>query len=369
MDRLLAVDELALTATVQAGVTRLALERHLGPRGLRFTVDPGADATLGGMAATNAAGTTTVRFGKMRPNVLALEAVLSSGRVIRTGSRALKSSAGFDLTGLLVGSEGTLAVITELTLRLYPIPEHTVTMQAPFDSTEAAVHAAVGAVAAGVLVSRLELLDERVVAVANQWGDARLPQGGLLIAELEGSRESAEAEARELRGILTECGAISISEERDPTSRSALWKVRHDVFFALKLMAPGRESVSTDTCVPLSELEAHVASAHRLLDQQTLTGGLVGHVGDGNVHVSLLVQPNDAAEMARVHHFIDAVVDDALSRGGTCTGEHGVGLGKIAALEREHGDSTDLMADIKRAFDPAGILNPGKVLRERSAVL
>jgi D-lactate dehydrogenase (cytochrome) len=368
MDRVLAVDDAALTATVQAGVTRLALERHVGPLGMRFTVDPGADASLGGMAATNAAGTMTVRFGKMSANVLALEAVLASGRVIRTGTRAMKSSAGFDLTSLLVGSEGTLAVITQLTVKLHPIPENTIAMQASFATTAAAVRAAVVAVSAGVAVSRMEFLDDRVVAAANAFSGSDLPEGGLLIAELDGSREFVDAEAVVLREILVEGGAISVAEERDPTRRSQLWKVRHDVFFALKAIAPGRSSRSTDTCVPLSQLDGHVARTQQLLEEHALIGGLLAHAGDGNLHAFLLFEPGDPEEMTRIRRFVDAVADDAVARGGTCTSEHGIGLGKIEALEREHGDSIDLMSQIKRVFDPAGILNPGKVVRSSKAL-
>jgi D-lactate dehydrogenase (cytochrome) len=362
MDRILAVDQEALTATVQAGLTRLALERHVGPLGMRFTIDPGADATLGGMAATNAAGTMTVRFGKMRANVLALEAVLASGRVIRTGTAALKSSAGFDLTGLLVGSEGTLAVITELTLKLQPVPEHTIVIRASFPTTEAAVRAAVSAVAMGVLVTRLELLDELVVEAANAFSAAGLPRGGLLIAEVDGSAQAAEAEAALVREVFAEKGAVRIEADADPTERSRLWKVRHDVFFALKALAPGRASRATDTCVPISHLEGHTAHARQLLDELGLMGALLAHAGDGNLHVFLLFDLDDEGEMARVERFVDATIDDALARGGTCTSEHGIGIGKMDALRREHGDSLDLMRAVKHAFDPAGILNPGKIL-------
>jgi D-lactate dehydrogenase (cytochrome) len=364
MDRVLDVDTSALTATVEAGVTRLALEREVGQHGLRFAVDPGADATLGGMAATNAAGTMTVRYGKMRANVLALEAVLASGRIIRTGTRAAKSSAGYDLTGLLVGSEGTLGVITEVTVRLHPIPEHAVMLRASFDGTDAATGGAVDAFSAGVGLCRLELLDDWTVEAVNRYAKAGLPSGSMLIAELEGGKDATEAELATLREVLIAAGGHDLVEERDNTRRRALWNVRHDVFFALKAMAPGRASFSTDTCVPVSALAAHVRAAREALTAHDLVGGLLGHAGDGNVHACLLVDPTQPEEMERVRQFVDTLVDDALSHGGTCTGEHGVGLGKMAALEREHSDITPLMAQIKSVFDPAGIMNPGKVIRQ-----
>jgi D-lactate dehydrogenase (cytochrome) len=362
MDRILDIDTSALTATVQAGVTRLALEREAGQHGLRFAVDPGADATLGGMAATNAAGTMTVRYGKMRANVLALEAVLPSGAIVRTGTHAAKSSAGYDITGLLVGSEGTLAVITEVTVRLHPIPEHAVVLRASFPGTDEATSAAVDAVAAGVGLSRLELLDDWAVEAVNRYADAGLPPGSILIAEVEGGVAATEAEIDTLREVLTAAGGHDLLEERDNTRRRQLWNIRHDVFFALKAMAPGRASFSTDTCVPVSALAAHVRASREALTAHDLIGGLLGHAGDGNVHVCLLVDPDQPEEMRRVRRFVDTVVDDALSHGGTCTGEHGVGLGKMAALEREHPDLTPLMAQIKAVFDPAGIMNPGKVV-------
>lgn len=363
MDRILEVDTTTLTATVQAGVTRLQLEKAVGAHGLRFAVDPGADATLGGMAATNAAGTMTVRYGKMRANVLALEAVLPSGQIVRTGTRAAKSSAGYDLTGLLIGSEGTLAVITEVTVRLHPIPEHAVMVRASFAGTDEATRAATDAFSAGIGVSRLELLDAWVVGAVNRFAGAALPEGGMLIAELEGDRDAAEAELATLRDVFTQAGAHDLVEERDNTRRRRLWNIRHDVLFALQAMAPGRGSFTTDTCVPVAALAAHVRGARTALAAHGLLGGLLGHAGDGNVHAVVLVDPSDAEEMERVHRFVDALVDDALSHGGTCTGEHGVGLGKVAALQREHPDLVPLMAQIKAVFDPAGIMNPGKVLR------
>lgn len=360
MDEILAIRPEDLTATVQAGVTRLQLERRLAEHGLHFPVDPGADATLGGMAATNAAGTTSVRYGKMRAGVRALRAVLPGGRTIATGTRAAKTSAGYDLTGVLVGSEGTLGVITELTLAVHGIPTDTVVLRASFEDIRAACRAAATIVAAGIPVTRLELIDDFEVGALNRHAGARLPDGHALFVELAGAREAVDAELPDVRAILEDEGAHGLVEERDPTRRSALWRARHNLFFAEQALAPGKASMSTDVCVPISELADAVAATRAAIDRRGLLGGIVAHAGDGNIHVGLLIDPD---ELARADDLRVELVADALARGGTCTGEHGIGLGKLAALQREHGDSLDLMAAIKRAFDPRGIMNPGKVLR------
>ncbi len=353
-----------LTATVQAGVTRLQLERAVGPHGLSFPVDPGADATLGGMAATNAAGTTTIRYGKMRANVLALEAVLADGSVIRTGSRARKTSAGYDLTGLLVGSEGTLAVITELTLRLHPIPEHVVALRLGFEDIEAACRTAAAIVGAGAAVTRVELLDEWMVGAVNAFSGTTLPVGPTLLVEAAGSRETVHADLELVRAVATGEGAVEILAEEDADARRLLWRARHDVTHAAAARVPGSKERATDVCVPVSELAASVRFARSEIGRLGLHAGIVGHAGDGNVHVSIHVDPSDQDELARSDGLVSAVVADALARGGTCTGEHGIGQGKIAALEAEHGDLLPLMRGIKQLFDPLGIMNPGKVLRD-----
>lgn len=362
LDRVLALSPENLTATVQAGVTRLALEREAGRHGLFFPVDPGADATLGGMAATNAAGTTTVRYGKMRPNVLALEAVLADGRVIRTGSRAAKTSAGYDLTGLLVGSEGTLAVITELTLRLHPILEHAVALRIAFPTIESACDAAAALVAAGAGVTRIELMDAWIVAAVNAYSGTAYPEGPCLLVEASGSAEVVAADLELAHDVARAAGATEIADEREPEARARLWRARHDAAHASAAKVPGTKERATDVCVPLTELAGAARFARAEIDRLGLQAGIVGHAGDGNLHVAAQIDPADRDEVARSDELVHNIVWDALGRGGTSTGEHGVGLGKIAALEQEHGDLLSLMRAIKTAFDPAGVLNPGKVL-------
>ena len=361
LDRILEIAAGDLTATVQAGATRGALDRAAGAHGLFFAVDPGADATLGGMAATNAAGTTTICYGKMRANVLALEAVLPDGSVIRTGSRAPKSSAGYDLTSLLVGSEGTLAVITELRVRLYGIPEHVVAQRIAFASLEAACRTAAAVVAAGSAVTRLELLDARSLAAINTHFGTAYDEGPCLLVEAAGTEATVEADLAFVRELAEAEGATEIVDEREPEGRARLWAVRHEATYAAAAASPGRRERATDTCVPVSELAAAVALTRDELERLGLEGAILGHAGDGNVHVSLWVDPDDDAETALADELVDSLVADALARGGTCTGEHGIGLGKLRALELEHGDLVPLMRRIKDVFDPNGIMNPGKV--------
>ena len=361
LDRILEIAPDDLTATVQAGVTRSALERAAGAHGLFFPVDPGADATLGGMAATNAAGTTTIRYGKMRANVLALEAVLADGRVVRTGSRAPKTSAGYDLTSLLVGSEGTLGVITELRVRLYGIPEHVVALRVAFPTVEAACRTAAAVVAAGSAVTRLELLDAWTIRAINAHLGTGYPAGPCLLVEAGGTQATVEADL-ELVGDLAEAeGATDVVEERDPEGRARLWAARHAAAYAAAAAAPGRHERATDTCVPVSQLAGAVEFARAEAERLGLEAAILGHAGDGNVHVSLQVDVDDPDETARADELVERLVVDALARGGTCTGEHGIGRGKLRALELEHGDLLPLMRGIKRLFDPNGILNPGKV--------
>jgi D-lactate dehydrogenase (cytochrome) len=368
MDRILTIAPEDLTATVQAGVTRRTLERAAAEHGLFFPVDPGADATLGGMAATNAAGTTTVRYGKMRANVLALEAVLAGGRVVRAGSRAPKTSAGYDLLGLLVGSEGTLGVITELTLRLYGIPETAVALRIAFPDVAAAARAAVATVAGGVGVTRAELLDGWTIAAINAHEGSDLPPVPTLLVEATGTEESVVADLELVRAIVESEGATEVVAERDPTARAGLWAARHAAAHATAAAAPGKRHRSTDVCVPLSELASTVALARAEVDRRGLVAGILGHAGDGNVHVALHVDPDDPAEVAASDELVEVLVADALARGGTCTGEHGIGLGKLDALALEHPDLLPLMQGIKNLFDPHGIMNPGKVLRAGSDV-
>jgi D-lactate dehydrogenase (cytochrome) len=363
MDAILDVSPDDLTATVQAGTTRGALERAAAPHGLQFPVDPGADATLGGMAATNAAGTTTVRYGKMRANVLALEAVLPGGRVVRAGSRAPKTSAGYDVLGLLIGSEGTLAVITELTVRLQGIPEHAVVLRLSFPDIESACRAATTIVAAGVGVTRVELLDGWTIAAINAYRGTGFPAEPSLFVEAAGSEATVAADLELVTQVARSEGSTAVVAERDPTARARLWAARHASAYASAAAAPGTRPRSTDICVPLSELAAAVSFARGEVERRGLIAGIVGHAGDGNVHLSLHVDPDDPDELRSSDELIELLVTDALARGGTCSGEHGIGLGKVGALEREHGDLVPLMRGVKALFDPHGIMNPGKVLR------
>jgi D-lactate dehydrogenase (cytochrome) len=362
MDAIVALRPDDLTATVQPGVTRSQLEAAAGPHGLWFPVDPGADATLGGMAATNASGTTTVRYGGMRAHVLALEVVLAGGRVVRTGSRAVKTSAGYNLTNLFVGSEGTLGVITELTLRLHPIPDHVVVARAAFPSVEAACRAAASMIGAGVLVTRCELLDAITIAALNAFTGSSFPVSPHLFIEFGGSQAGVAGDLATTQELAQDEGALAFESESDPTARAQMWSARHNALHASLALSPRSRAMTTDVAVPVSELAGAIEHARRALDASTLRGGIVGHAGDGNFHVAFLLDPEDASSIAEAKTLNTALVDDALARGGTCTGEHGIGFGKLDYLEREHGDLLPLMRGVKDLLDPNGIMNPGKVV-------
>ena len=353
MDRLLELRSDELNATVQPGLTRLALSSAAGERGLFFPVDPGADATLGGMAATNASGTTTVRYGGMRRNVLALQVALADGSLIRMGTRAAKSSAGYDLTSLFVGSEGTLGVITELTVRLYGLPDRVLAVRVTYRTLDDACQAAAALVAAGAPVARLELLDAATITAVNAYKGAEYPETPTLFLEVEGE----DGDVRELCA-----GALGYESDADPTGRARLWAARHHVLFALLAAAPGKVHKSTDVCVPVPALAQAVRHARTAVDAHGLQASIVAHAGDGNYHVLFMLDPASADELQRAERLNDEIVDWALAHGGTCSGEHGIGLGKLGYLEREHGDLLPLMRGIKNLLDPAGILNPGKVM-------
>ena len=360
LNRIVAVEPGDLSATVEAGVTRLQLNDRLGREGLVFPVDPGADATLGGMAATNASGTATVRYGGMRAHVLALEVVLAGGRIVRTGSRARKSSAGYDLTSLFIGSEGTLGVITELTLRVHGIREHVVTVRAAFGDLDAACAAAVALVGAGVGVERLELLDAPTMRAVNAYKRKAYDEAPSLFLELGGTEAGVDSDLAAAQELLEDCKAFQV--ERDPTARTRLWEARHHVLFALVAASPGRRHMSTDVCVPVSRLPDAIRQARRSIDERGLEAAIVAHAGDGNYHVLFMLDPAEPSELERARSLNAELVEWALAHGGTCTGEHGIGLGKIDYLEREHGDLVPLMRGVKQLLDPHGILNPGKVL-------
>ena len=367
LDRIVELAPGDLSATVQAGVTRKALERAAGEHGLFFPVDPGADATLGGMAATNAAGTTTIRYGKMRANVLALEAVLADGTIIRTGSRAPKTSAGYDLTSLLVGSEGTLAVITEVRVRLYGIPEHVVAQRISFPTIEAACRTAAAAVAAGSAVTRLELLDAWTLATINAYRGSSYPEGPCLLVEAAGTEATVEADLELVRELAEAEGATEIVDERDADGRARLWAARHDAAYAAAAASPGGASARPTRASPSPSWPARSPSRAPRSSASASTRRSSATPATATSTSASSSTPDDPAELALADELVERLVVDALARGGTCTGEHGIGLGKIAALELEHGDLVPLMRGIKRVFDPLGIMNPGKVFTyERS---
>ncbi|MEM9812082.1 MAG: FAD-linked oxidase C-terminal domain-containing protein [Pseudomonadota bacterium] len=352
-----------MIAVVQPGVTRSALNEALRATGLFFPVDPGADATLGGMAATRASGTTAVRYGTMRENVLALEVVLADGRVIRTGSQAPKSAAGYDLTKLIVGSEGTLGIMTELTLRLRGQPEAIAAAMAPFPSVDAAVSTVIQTMQMGVNVARIELLDRISVAALNSYFKADFPETPHLFLEFHGSESGVAEQAAMVGEIAEEMGAGTFRHATATEDRTALWKMRHNAFYAIKAMRPGCLAVTTDICVPISRLAQAIADTEADIAESRLNGPILGHVGDGNYHTTLLVEPRNADEIAEAKALAGRMAERALKLGGTVTGEHGIGAGKMSYMAAEHGAGWQLMAEIKRALDPKDILNPGKVVQ------
>lgn len=363
MNRVVAVRPEDLDATVQAGVTRKALNAQLHGTGLFFPIDPGADASLGGMAATRASGTNAVRYGTMRENVLALTAVMADGSILKAGSRAKKSSAGYDLARLLIGSEGTLGIITELTVRLYPIPEAISSAVCAFPAVGDAVATVIETIQLGVPVARIELLDALAVAAINRHSKTTLREAPTLFFEFHGSPAGVEEQARSVQAIAAEHGGMDFEWATRPEDRSRLWQARHDAYYACLGLRPGARSLTTDVCVPISRLADCIGETVADLAASGLTAPLVGHVGDGNFHLLLLADPADAGENERAKAFSNRLVERALAMEGTCTGEHGVGVGKRKYLALEHGAAgIAAMRAIKRALDPDGILNPGKIL-------
>jgi D-lactate dehydrogenase (cytochrome) len=353
-----------LDVVVGAGVTRRALDARLRPEGVFFSVDPGADATIGGMVATGASGTTTVRYGAMRENVLALVVVDARGRVLRTHSRARKSSAGYDLTRLMIGSEGTLGLICEATLRVHPIPEATAAAQCTFPSIDAAVRCVMRIGQYAIPVVRIELADELQIEAINRHFDTSFAVAPTLFMEFAGgSEQEVAAQAHEAAEIAAEFGAGDFAWAADETARRRLWHARHGAMEAVRAMRPGGAALTTDVCVPLSALAESVLATQDDIAQSGLMAAIVGHVGDGNFHVCVILDPHDAAEVARGEAFHARVVQRALANEGTCTGEHGVGYGKSGFLIAEHGEAAvEMMRAVKQALDPDNIFNPGKVL-------
>jgi len=363
MNKVLRISSDDLDATVQAGITRKQFEKHLRSTGLIFHLDPGADATLGGMAATRASGTTAVRYGTMRDAVLGLKVVLADGRLITTGGRARKSSSGYDLTRLFVGSEGTLGVITELTLRLHGRPEALAAATCHFMDIESAVQTVITTIQLGIPVARIELLDEVQVEAVNRFSHLSYPVFPTLFFEFHGLTERDVTEQAALVGeIAAEQGGAAFERAVTPEARALLWQARHDAYYAALAMRPGCRGWTTDACVPISRLAECIVDTKRDIAASHLVAALVGHVGDGNFHMIFPVDPDVPADMLEAGRLSDRLAERAISMGGTCSGEHGVGLGKRKFLAGEHGEGLDVMRDIKRTLDPLGIMNPGKMV-------
>jgi len=362
MDKILAVHPEDLDVVVQPGVTREQLNTYLRDQGLFFPIDPGANASLGGMAATRASGTNAVRYGTMKDNVLALEAVMADGGVIRTAQRARKSSAGYDMTRLLVGSEGTLGLITELTLRLQGIPEAIRSARCAFNSVDDACRAVMMTIQYGIPVARIELLDALSVRAANAYSGLNLPEVPLLLLEFHGSDAGVVEQTDMFASIAEEFGGFDIAATSTAEERSKLWQARHDMYWACLQLRPGAKGISTDVCVPISRLAECVSAARAKAEDMGLLAPMVGHVGDGNFHALLLIDMDSAEERAKADTYVGWLNELAISMEGTCTGEHGIGQGKRPYLTQELGDTTRYMAAVKAALDPENILNPGKIL-------
>lgn len=362
MNRVIEVRPGDLQVVVQPGLTREALNTELRATGLMFPIDPGANASLGGMAATRASGTTAVRYGTMRDNVMALEVVLADGRVIRTGSGARKSAAGYDLTGLFVGSEGTLGLITELTLKLHGQPEAITAAVCAFDTFEAAVDTVMATIQMGIPMARIEFVDETTAAIFNAQNGTRLPEKPHLMVEFHGSASSAAEDAQRFGEVVADMGGADFDWATTAEDRNRLWKMRHGAYPACIASRPGCMGLVTDICVPMSQLAKAVAETRADIAASGIPGPILGHVGDGNFHAVLLLERGNEAELKTAKALARRMAERALRLGGTMTGEHGVGMGKKELMAMEHGEAWEVMARIKRALDPDGILNPGKLV-------
>ena len=363
MNKVLAVNDRDLDCVVQAGISRKALNDYVRDLGLFFSVDPGAEeATLGGMAATRASGTNAVKYGTMRENVLNVTAVMADGSIVKTASRARKSSAGYDLTKLLVGSEGTLGIITELTVRLFGIPEKTLAAVCTFDTTEAACNTVIQSIQLGLGVARMELLDALMIKGINAYSKLTLEEKPTLFLEFHGTEVSARDQVEQFKAIAESEGGGNFAWAEKEEDRRRLWKARHDVYWATKNLRPGAEAIATDVCVPISRLADCLLETQKDIAELGILSPIAGHVGDGNFHCQPLIDMNSPKEIAAVKEFLTRLSDRAIAMDGTCTGEHGIGQGKAKYLLAEHGTGVALMRQIKRAFDPDNILNPGKIL-------
>ncbi|SDA79989.1 FAD-linked oxidase C-terminal domain-containing protein [Sinorhizobium sp. NFACC03] len=361
MNKVLEVNAEDLDCRVEPGITREELNTYLRDTGLFFPIDPGANASIGGMASTRASGTNAVRYGTMKDNVLALTVVTADGREIRTAHRARKSSAGYDLTRLFVGAEGTLGIITSITLRLQGIPEVISGGVCPFPTIEDACNAVILTIQSGIPVARIELLDALQMKACNGYSGLSYAETPTLFVEFHGSAESVELQSRQFGEIAAEFGSSGFQWTTNPEERARLWKARHNAYWAQKSLIPGAAILSTDVCVPISRLADCVVATQEDSAAHGLTAPIVGHAGDGNFHVGLLFDDKDAADVARAEAFVERLNARALAMDGTCTGEHGIGQGKMPFLEAELGDALDLMRQVKRSLDPDNIFNPGKI--------
>ncbi len=363
MNKVLQVNPEDMDVSVQPGITREDLNTELRATGLFFPVDPGANASIGGMASTRASGTTAVRYGTMRDNVLGLEVVLADGRVIRTGTRARKSSAGYDLTGLFVGAEGTLGLITELTLRLQGQPEAVTAAVCAFDTLDDAVQAVITTIQMGIPMARIEFVDEATAAAFNGYSGSDMPLCPHLMVEFHGSESGVQEQAEAFGEIVADHGGKGFEWATKAEDRNALWKMRHHAHWAVLASKPGAKALVTDICVPISRLADAVNETRADIDASPITGPILGHVGDGNFHAILLFDEENPEEVQAVEDLSHRMVERSLAMGGTATGEHGIGVGKRKYMEAEHGAAWDVMGDVKQALDPQGIMNPGKMLR------
>jgi len=362
MNQIVAVHAEDMDVTVQPGVTRKQLNTHLRDTGLMFPIDPGADASIGGMTATRASGTNAVRYGTMRENVLALTVVLPSGEIIHTGGRARKSSAGYDLTRLFVGSEGTLGIFTEITVRLYGIPEATSSAICNFATIDGAVNTVITTIQSGIPVARIELMDDTQMDALNRYSKLNYPVAPTLLLEFHGTEAGVIEQAEMVQAIAADNGGKDFQWATVAEERTRLWQARHDSLWAILALQPGRQAFPTDVCVPISRLAECIADTKKDLETTWLKAPILGHVGDGNFHMVLLIDREDPKDIAEVERLNDRLVHRAIAMGGTCTGEHGVGSYKMKFLDAEHGSALELMKLLKRSIDPQNIMNPGKVL-------
>lgn len=363
MNAVMNVSQGDMVAVVQPGITREELNEDLRATGLFFSVDPGANASIGGMTATRASGTTAVRYGTMRDNVMGLEVVLANGRIIRTGGAMRKSSAGYDMTALFVGSEGTLGIITEVTLKLHGQPDSAAAAICAFDRFEDAVDAVIATIQMGIPMARIEFVDEKTAGAFNAYAGAEMPEKPHLLVEFHGTETSAAEDAKMFGELAADFGGSDFDWATSTEDRKALWAMRHNAYYACMALRKGARGLTTDICVPISKLAEAVRITRDDIGDSPLIGPILGHVGDGNFHALLLIDPDSPKEAAEAKRISANLAELALNLGGTVTGEHGIGMGKIGYMEAEHGDAWDVMGDIKRTMDPNGIMNPGKILR------